>query len=358
MSSSPSPPRDVSPSKRQGQQQKQRLGKRARRKLRHQQKVLTPVEYLVQVAQKAQFTGSVEISPDLLSERGDNEAMRVVSVETRASLAETIPPSTIRVQPLLVLDLNGILCVRYRSNKTDIKLSSFRSPLTLIAHTPIITRTDLHEFISFLDKHFCLAIWTSAQRKNATKLVKALLPEHIQNRLLFLWDQSHCVEWPLRDKYDIPLFVKDLSRVWKEYPLWNTSNTILMDDSPSKCFYWRENAVHPPTLNGLCDAYVNRSDEHELDEDNQEMQVDFFYKLVNHWERNPACNVWDEETGDAVVNGQVATQMDFLRHYAVGHMGWDPPAHWQSKRVNGDNDSDNNNNSNNHQVNGDNESRV
>jgi len=136
----------------------------------------------------------------------------------------------IKVQPLLVLDLNGILCHRDRLRKRDrfwkdllthadtrrnknssAKISNayrdmdrwkLRTPAGKVANTPIVPRTDLLEFLTYLDKHFCLAIWTSAKQKTAKKLLNLLLSgdkgdsskkqNGIRSRLLFVWSQSHC----------------------------------------------------------------------------------------------------------------------------------------------------------------------
>jgi hypothetical protein len=344
-----------------------RPGKKALRKLRFQQKQQSPFEYMLTTAQKSIFTQSVFLSDNLIqpppplndgvpescnADEKDDIAdtaskKRVIQVITQAPVHPQ-PPSptfgthhdapfgtaTIQVQPLLILDMNGILCHRYRNNKTLLDISHFRPSLDTIALTPIIPRTDLTEFLHYLDAHFCLAIWTSAKRKNAHRLVQALIPTPIAERLLFLWDQSDCI--PLAaattDQWNVPTFVKDLSKVWKRYPLWNTSNTLLIDDSPEKCLYWRENAVHPPAINGLrsMDDVDMDNVDHSLllsDESNQQMQLHFFQRLAQHWQENPIVHTWEEEGEDVIIDSNSMAQMNFLQQHAVGHMGWDPPLH-------------------------------
>jgi hypothetical protein len=113
----------------------------------------------------------------------------------------------IRVQPLIVLDLNGILCHRIRKNEI-VTASTTRKKKTAsccyhhhhdyrpvafdIANTPVIPRTDITRFVRYMDQHFCLAVWTSAKSKTAKALVNQLFPPDIASRLLFIWDQKDC----------------------------------------------------------------------------------------------------------------------------------------------------------------------
>ena len=57
-----------------------------------------------------------------------------------------------------------------------------RPSIGTIAQTAIIPRTDLGTFLHFLDNHFCLAIWTSAKRRTAKRLLTMLIPEGIKSR--------------------------------------------------------------------------------------------------------------------------------------------------------------------------------
>ena len=145
---------------------------------------------------------------------------------------------SIKVKPLLVLDLNGILCHRDRkhkrvnfwnslhgtqqqqqqqqelignnSNNNNIRITSdppawkFRLSIGNVANSNIIPRTDLIQFLQYLDQHFCLAIWTSAKTKTANRLLKLLLGgkgnnnnnnnncSSLRKRFLFIWSQTQC----------------------------------------------------------------------------------------------------------------------------------------------------------------------
>lgn len=311
-------------------------------------------------------------------------------VDTTPTIFDSLPTlrghpqeTIVNVKPLIVLDLNGILCHRVRqripaSNTNTI----FRPSVGNIANTEIIPRSDLHEFLTLLSNHFCLAVWTSATRKTAIFLVKLLFPDEMRERLVFIWHRNFC---HLVKKSDLDtistenegldvestgvcskrgrkakkrrrnnsrinklcmvagddgggdqqtqaepsnntatsndelLAIKSLEKVWSAYPLWDASNTILLDDSPEKCpRQYRRNALHPPPIlgtvtcveqndkkKGQCgeggDATSNseggssNEDSYSAvddDEANQRTQRNFFRLLAEHWAQ-PATSQTD-----------------------------------------------------------------
>jgi hypothetical protein len=256
---------------------------------------LCPSEKLLKCAQDAHFTGSVQYwhYESHEEQKGDNES---IQVSTYCGCEKRPPPSHIsskwiHVQPLLIMDLNGILCHRIRHPTNP---SSFRPSAANIANTPVIARVDLVPFLSFLDAHFTLAVWTSAKTKTAKQLVSLLFPIPVKERLLFIWGQPKCDAIAIQGKEKL-LFQKPLSRVWNEYPLWDTTNTLLLDDSPTKCPDFA-NTLHPPRLDGRFHG--------ESDLENEKLQFDFFQQLVT----------WlDDDSGDIGL---------FLQKCGRGHMGW------------------------------------
>ena len=356
-----------------------RPGKKKLRKLRYQQQHLSPIEFLLNSVEACKFTGSVSTSWQTTTSAGDKDESQLSPVNTlpvgsqvqvvtschvtpttnavvNQSSNSIISQSTlaqriIRVQPLLVLDLNGILCHRFRPHRAlpNVPRTAYREPVAQIAGTPIIARTDLVEFLTFLDQHFCLAVWTSAKNKTATALVKALIPSDIANRFLFVWAQHHCdtiIVPPARDANDDknttdPIYEKNLTKVWNEYPVWNAHTTILMDDSPDKCQKWHANAVHPPALHGIQASHVtSKLDGMLSDEENARLQRAFFQGLVQRFQDCSVVTEWSvTETASAAAGDTTATLdagadkapfrvssppilLDHLRETAVGHMGW------------------------------------
>jgi len=326
----------------------------------------TVFEYIPVCSQNALFTGSVIL---LSSDDHDDTTATTSASQAKMAPALTPPsPSTtcsvvirtsctlqpnwnsieatattfIQVQPLLVLDLNGILCHRIRAPPAAAD-RQYRDCTTRIAGTTIVPRPDLHEFLAFVNRHFCLAVWTSAKAKTARKLVSALVPPAIANQLLFIWAQHDCdsvvgTSVDAFEDYDNDdanagmLLEKDLSKVWKEYPMWNASNTILMDDSPDKCTAWSNNAVHPPPLNGLipiesstgiADTLGLEDPVVENDDENVLRQRHFWEQMVQHWNEQPVEQLWQDQQDDKAIHTSNADGLsEFLKIYAVEHMGW------------------------------------
>ncbi len=291
--------------------------------------------------------------------------------------------SIVHVKPLIVLDLNGILCHRVRktpqsSSKTQ---AAFRPSCGNISNTDIIPRSDLVEFLTLLHGNFCLGVWTSATRKTSKLLVEALFPTNIRERLIFVWHRSSCqlvkkndVETSSTEALDYSMdcidnytnkkikrkkqsmrvedseeevavandddatktqctspnstpsgttiqfqddvtAIKSLSKVWATFPLWDATNTILLDDSPEKCpSQFRANALHPPPIKGTVSprfgiGVCSDEDFHSVlddDEINQRRQRDFFQLLAKHWEHPAKTDL-----------------TEFLEHHAYDHvMRW------------------------------------
>lgn len=316
-----------------------RLGKKQLRRLRHQQAVLPPREFLWASAQKMAANGHAHIvGASKEFEVGDNEAfapgdsgqadcpesIRVVTTSDWNSsriqeILNTQPSdpgrtaATILVRPLLVLDLNGILCHRIRRGRPP-PPAHYREAVTTVANTPIIPRSDLIPFLRMLQRHFSLAIWTSAKAKTASQLLNKLLPPELASTFLFVYAQHHCRSIPSGDtnpsapahetdgsggasnrsqvgwdEYEKPVFEKDLSVVWESFPLWNANNTVLYDDSPEKCLQWQSNAIHPPPLTGT-----------HLDDPVQEQQAALLRQLAEHWTNDPGVLVWEADGGDSI----------------------------------------------------------
>lgn len=73
--------------------------------------------------------------------------------------------STIHVKPLIILDINGILCHRIRTSKSSSPTSnrtskqlSYRPAVARVANTDVVPRSDLLQFLLLLQNYFCLAV--------------------------------------------------------------------------------------------------------------------------------------------------------------------------------------------------------
>lgn len=93
--------------------------------------------------------------------------------------------------------------------------------------------------------HISVAVWTSAHLKNAEQMCGALFEE--VTPLQFLLDRSHCENAPMGIKVDT--VVKNLELIFDSEDLsdngrWNSTNTILVDDSISKARKTPRNLLH------------------------------------------------------------------------------------------------------------------
>jgi NLI interacting factor-like phosphatase len=303
-----------------------RMRKKLRKKAQQQREIMVADALAFQVTQSVKLNLATSASKEAIA------SLRVTTTSTLPSKSQlhalnmsnknqVSMPLQIYIQPLLVLDLNGVLCHRLRNNKEpSTNLSNgFRRASCFIANTPVIPRPNLIDFLTFLDEHFCLAVWTSAKTKTAKQLVQQLFPPQIARRLLFVWAQNRCTTTTLAGEFnDDPLFVKQLDSVWKEYPLWNQHNTLLLDDSPDKCPFPR-NALHPPSMNGQKKQRWSTS---ELDDTrNHELQLIFFQKLVSFWSEQQVTTTWDG-LGGATYHPQPNALWHFMGQHATKHMGW------------------------------------
>lgn len=182
---------------------------------------------------------------------------------------------------LVVLDLNGTLLQRLKCD-ASLRIARKMNPSlksdAKIHGRPVVNRPGARKFLEDLMEIADVAIWTSAQAKNAVPMVMVgfggLLDKEYWNmensgmppayaaevrqcylnfsqredipqatgskRLSFLWAQEQCDivghTKGARGKGDFkPEFVKNLGKIWKSYPdLYTPSNTLIIDDSEKK----------------------------------------------------------------------------------------------------------------------------
>lgn len=113
--------------------------------------------------------------------------------------------------------------------------------------------------------------------------------------------------------------IKSLSKVWSTYPLWDQNNTLLLDDSPDKCpRKYRGNAIHPLPLCGTETSVSDKGTMTSLtvddDEENENLQRQFFRLLVQHWS-SPQTRIVDESV-DGTVSNPASSLNQFLNSHA------------------------------------------
>lgn len=152
---------------------------------------------------------------------------------------------------LLILDINNVLVSRSKFGCSDFNI-----------------RPHFREFLLSMNDRFSLAIWTSMKMKTARQFINILLRELPTIAFKFIWYQPKCIIMKGKADHRItkgpldwdddnitttsigidekPVFLKDLSIVWKEYTYYNDSNTLIVDDSVEKCLNnFSYNCIHP-----------------------------------------------------------------------------------------------------------------
>ena len=123
---------------------------------------------------------------------------------------------------LLILDLDETLV--YSTAKRLSYPEDFRAGEYFVYKRP-----GLAHFLSFVQEHFDLAVWTSSGAVYASHIVGGIFPD--STALKFVWSRDRCVR-----KYDPDTrcyySIKDLRKVKRlGYPL---ENILVIDDSPEK----------------------------------------------------------------------------------------------------------------------------
>ena len=134
---------------------------------------------------------------------------------------------------LLIFDLNGIIVERvYAVDKTIEKdgatrLGNFlcwKKPDTENLLTELFLRSETYE----------IAVWSSVTKYNVDRLAKFAFGKHYF-KLLFVFNQDQCERVKNSDiETKKPLFLKNLSEVLLNYPQYDETNTLLIDDNDEK----------------------------------------------------------------------------------------------------------------------------
>ena len=120
---------------------------------------------------------------------------------------------------LVVFDLNGTL-VSQRSGQH------------------IVTRPHFAELLEFLCHHhdegnLRFATWTSRPMGLSNRIVNAIFPPEVRERLMFTFDRSRCLTSDVSQRK----LTKDLTSIWTVYTAFNIANTVIVDDTQDKILY-------------------------------------------------------------------------------------------------------------------------
>ena len=138
--------------------------------------------------------------------------------------------------------MNGLLLCRiYRRDTRGISKQLLDAAIDLDPFS-VWKRPGLDEFLQDVLGNFTVAIWTSANARNAHKMVDAIMSPETKAQLLFVWSQEDCTvvertEWKDGErptKKQKRRFLKRLASVWEAFPQFGADDTLLIDDSEEK----------------------------------------------------------------------------------------------------------------------------
>jgi hypothetical protein len=125
---------------------------------------------------------------------------------------------------LLVLDLNGVLFHK----------------------DPLIERPHLNDFLKYCFENFNVMVWSSGKPHTVERVINIFFGEH-RKQLVATWarDKFGLTDEQYNSNYPT---IKDLSKVWADFPKYGAHNTILIDDSPEKAEKQPNNLVCASTF--------------------------------------------------------------------------------------------------------------
>lgn len=144
---------------------------------------------------------------------------------------------------LLILDLNGTLVSRNRSNK-----SMYARPYS-------------QEFFDYIFDNFTVMLWSSA-KPHSVNYMSRIFGDR-KEKLSLIWDRDS-LGLSSKDFNRKVITIKDMKKVWQHYSgKYDATNTILLDDSRKKTVLQPYNAIHPTEFEHFSTAFVS-SGESEL----------------------------------------------------------------------------------------------
>jgi len=113
----------------------------------------------------------------------------------------------------------------------------------------ILVRPYAYTLISKLLKHVDVGIWSAGSEDYVMNVLRSRFEVFIPN-FVFIKTRNYC------DFYENSL-IKPIQKIWNEYPKYNQSNTLIIEDTLSNCIFNRRNAIIVPKFKGNHDTVLN-----------------------------------------------------------------------------------------------------
>lgn len=147
--------------------------------------------------------------------------------------------------PLIVLDINGMLCIKLEKRTPG----SVRCPSYDVKLRPYVT-----EFLHHMYTYYKVAFFSSTTEKNAIPICNALLTEEQRNNTLFFWFRDKTRTDPESNDHSTIKLVHDIREIY------DYAKILIIDDSATKLRFNHASEVL------VCDTYErNDDDTHLLD---------------------------------------------------------------------------------------------
>lgn len=143
---------------------------------------------------------------------------------------------------LIILDLHGVLVNRVsRAKQKNLfrQTKQYRSPWRMQKGQGIWLRPFLQKFLEVAMARHEVAVWSSAQTTTVDELLRQVSAEYgispsLRDNLSFVWSRDQCRLDHERGGHATVKYIGDLWSCNRFRGKYNSSNTLLLDDSPSK----------------------------------------------------------------------------------------------------------------------------
>ena len=168
------------------------------------------------------------MSPSKIGDTGadDNAHVGQVSLTTRLNMSSIADPPN--VTKLLIFNIHGTLLdtslLTDPNPNPNIRVSKKTTTRRLVYRPWMV------EFLGMCFKFFKVAFWGRKSLKYMEEVLQEILPvfSHLEgHKPIFVWAAKDCEV--IQESEEGSLWGKPLTKVWKRWPCWNGSNTVMID---------------------------------------------------------------------------------------------------------------------------------
>lgn len=153
-------------------------------------------------------------------------------------------------KPLLILDVNGLICRKEKKND-DSMVDETTQVYIDFDFYKVYRRVGVDNFLIALFDKYRVGFWTSTTERNAGKIIDWIIPKSVKDQLHFIWFRDRTrldPDYGVTDGIEHYDTVKTLTDIWQNPHInykrtYNERNTLLVDDSVKKTRFNSEHNV-------------------------------------------------------------------------------------------------------------------